>query len=323
MSYFVLIPDDLEPEGLEYLRSRSDFEVYAPGKMTREETLAHIGRADGMIVRSSTRVDAELLDHAPNLKVVVRAGVGVDNIDLAACTARKIVVMNAPDGNTVSTAELAFGLMLALARHIPQADASMRAGLWERKKFMGTELRGKTLGIIGLGRVGRALAERAQAFGMTEIAYDPFVPERLAKHLGLPLVPRVEELYARADFISLHALITPETEGMINAEAIAKMKPGVRIINAARGKLVNSADLAEALRSGRVAGAAIDVYEVEPPPPDNPLLGLPNVIYTPHLGASTYEAQAAVGIQAAEELVHYLLEGKAENVRNKELLEEL
>ncbi|SRR5690554_1119299 len=322
MTFFALVPDDLEPEGLEYLRSRPEFEVYAPGKMTREETLAQVPRAHGMIVRSGTQVDAELLSQAPNLKVVVRAGVGVDNIDLSACTLRSVVVMNAPDGNTISTAELAFGLMLALARHIPKADASMRAGRWDRKLFMGMELRGKTLGIIGLGRVGRALAERAQAFGMTELAYDPFVPERLAKHLGLPLVPQVDELYAKADVISLHALVTPETEGMINAASIEKMKPGVLIINAARGKLVNSADLAAALRSGHVRGAAIDVYDLEPPVPDNPLLGLDNVIYTPHLGASTYEAQAAVGIQAAQQLVQYLLEGKADNVRNKDLFDE-
>ena len=322
MTFLVVVPDDLETEGLDYLRSRTEIEVHAPGKMTREDTLAHVSRANGLIVHSGTQVDRELLDHAPNLKAVVRAGVGVDNIDLDACTERGVVVMNAPDGNTVSTAEMAFGLILALARHIPKADASLRAGRWDRKLFMGTELRGKTLGIIGLGRVGRALAERAQAFGMTELAYDPFVPERLAKHLGLPLVPTVDELYANADIISLHALLTPETIGMINAASIAKMKDGVMIVNAARGKLINSADLAAALRSGKVRGAAIDVYDVEPPAPDNPLLGLDNVIYTPHLGASTYEAQAAVGIQAAHEMVQYLLDGKAENVRNKNLFDQ-
>lgn len=319
MAYFVLVPDDLEREGLALLRDQPGLEVFAPGKMTRDDTLAQVPRADGLIVRSGTQVDADLLAHAPELKVVVRAGVGVDNIDLDACTARGIVVMNAPDGNTVSTAELAFGLILALARHIPRADASMRAGRWDRKQFMGMELHGKTLGIIGMGRVGRALAERARAFGMAVVAFDPFVPERAARHLGL--VSQVDDVYAKADILSLHALVVPETQGMINAAAIEKMKPGVLIVNTARGKLINGADLATALRSGQVGGAAIDVYDVEPPPPDHPLAGLDNVILIPHLGASTSEAQAAVGIQAAEQVINYLIDGKTENVRNRAVLD--
>lgn len=320
MTYFILVPDNLNDEGLDVLKQVSEFDVHAPGKMSREETLAQVPQAHGMIVRSGTQVDAELLALAENLKVVVRAGVGVDNIDLDACTARGIVVMNAPDGNTVSTAELAFGLMLALARHIPQADASMRAGNWARKDFLGTELHGKKLGIIGLGRVGRALAERAKAFGMVELAYDPFVPERLARHLGLPLVPELDDLLAESDIISLHAIITPDTLEIINRDTIGKMKDGVMIVNAARGKLINAADLAAALKSGKVAGAALDVYDTEPPSADNPLLGLDNVVYTPHLGASTAEAQAAVGVQAAEELIGYLLKNEVENVRNKDVL---
>lgn len=320
MAYFVLVPDDLEREGLALLRDQPGLEVFAPGKMTRDDTLAQVPRADGLIVRSGTQVDADLLAHAPELKVVVRAGVGVDNIDLDACTARGIVVMNAPDGNTVSTAELAFGLILALARHIPRADASMRAGRWDRKQFMGMELHGKTLGIIGMGRVGRALAERARAFGMAVVAFDPFVPERAARHLGL--VSQVDDVYAKADILSLHALVVPETQGMINAAAIEKMKPGVLIVNTARGKLINGADLATALRSGQVGGAAIDVYDVEPPPPDHPLAGLDNVILIPHLGASTSEAQAAVGIQAAEQVINYLIDGKTENVRNRAVLDQ-
>lgn len=319
MAYFVLVPDDLEREGLALLRDQPGLEVFAPGKMTRDDTLAQVPRADGLIVRSGTQVDADLLAHAPELKVVVRAGVGVDNIDLDACTARGIVVMNAPDGNTVSTAELAFGLILALARHIPRADASMRAGRWDRKQFMGMELHGKTLGIIGMGRVGRALAERARAFGMAVVAFDPFVPERAARHLGL--VSQVDDVYAKADILSLHALVVPETQGMINAAAIEKMKPGVLIVNTARGKLINGADLAAALRSGQVGGAAIDVYDVEPPPPDHPLAGLDNVILIPHLGASTSEAQAAVGIQAADQVINYLIDGKTENVRNRAVLD--
>ncbi len=323
MTYVVLVPDSLEDKGLEVLRNTENLEVNAPGKMNREQTLAAVPSAHALIVRSDTKVDQELLAQAPLLRFVVRAGVGVDNIDLDECTRRRVVVMNAPDGNTISTAELTFALILALARHIPAADASMRVGKWDRKKFMGTQLAGKTLGIIGFGRVGRAVAERAQAFGMTEVAYDPFVPERVARHLGLSIVPRLDDLFAEADIITLHALVTDDTRGLINAENIAKMKDGVRIVNAARGKLINAADLAEALKSGKVAGAAIDVYDVEPPGPDNPLLGLPNVIYTPHLGASTTEAQEAVAEQAAQQIVNALLHDRFDNVRNRAVFDTL
>lgn len=323
MSYFVLVPDNLEQSGLDLLRATDGLEVHAPGKMTREQTIEMLPQAHAMIVRSDTKADAELLAHAKNLKVIVRAGVGVDNIDLNQCTEQGIVVMNAPDGNTISTAEHTFGMMLALARHIPQADASMRGGKWDRKNFMGTQLSGKALGIIGFGRVGRALSERATAFGMTEVAYDPFVPENVARHLGLSIVPRLEDVFSQADVISLHCLVTNETRGMINAANIAKMKDGVMIVNVARGQLINNADLAEALKSGKVAGAAIDVYDVEPPSPDNPLLGLPNVIYTPHLGASTCEAQEAVGTQAAEEVINALFKDRFDNVRNKAIFEKL
>ncbi len=320
MTYFILVPDNLEEMGLAQLRSIPEFTVHAPGKLTRQQTLELIPQAHAMIVRSDTKADAELLAKADNLKVIVRAGVGVDNIDLKECTRRGIVVMNAPDGNTISTAEHTFALLLALARHIPQADASVRAGRWERKKFVGVQLHGKTLGIVGFGRVGRALADRAKAFGMREIAYDPFVPERIARHLGLAC-PTLDALLEQADVISLHAVVTDDTRGMINRETIAKMKDGVLIVNTARGALINSADLAEALRSGKVAGAALDVYEVEPPPPDHPLIGLDNVIHTPHLGASTYEAQVQVGVEAAEAVRKALLEGRYDNVRNREVLD--
>jgi D-3-phosphoglycerate dehydrogenase len=323
MSYFILVPDNLNEAGLDILNGVQDFEVYAPGKMNRADTLAQVPNAHAMVVRSGTTVDADLLEKADKLKIVVRAGVGVDNVDLDACTARGIVVMNTPDANTISTAELALGLMLALARHIPQADRSLREGQWERKNFVGTELNGKTLGIIGFGRVGRALAQRAKCCGLREIAYDPFVPEDVARHLGLSLVPRLDELLEAADIISLHAVVTDDTRELINAEAIAKMKDGVMIINAARGALVNSADLAAALKSGKVAGAAIDVYDVEPPAPDNPLLGLPNVIHTPHLGASTNEAQDIVGTQAAEVVVNALIKKRFDNVRNRAVLDRL
>jgi D-3-phosphoglycerate dehydrogenase len=323
MSYFILVPDNLNQAGLDILHAVKEFEVYAPGKMTREDTMAQVPNAHAMVIRSGTTVDAEMLEKAANLKIVVRAGVGVDNVDLKVCTDRSIVVMNTPDANTVSTAELALGLMLALARHIPQADQSLRLGQWERKRFTGTELYGKTLGIIGFGRVGRALAQRAKCLGLTEIAYDPFVPEDVAQHLGLSLVSRLDELLEVADIISLHAVVTDDTRALINAENIAKMKDGVMIINAARGALVNSADLAAALKSGKVSGAAIDVYDVEPPAPDNPLLGLPNVICTPHLGASTNEAQDIVGTHAAEVVVNALIKKRYDNVRNRAVLEKL
>lgn len=323
MTFHVVIPDNLNQAGLDLLNAEDGLEVFAPGKMSREETLAAVPDADALIVRSGTTVDQELLDAALRLKVVVRAGVGVDNIDLDACTARGIVVMNTPGGNTISTAEHTFALMLALLRNIPQADASMRAGKWERKALTGNEVNGKTLGIIGFGRVGRALAQRASAFGMVEVAYDPFVPDHLARHLGLSLVPRLNDLLEVADIISLHALVTDETRGVINKDTIAQMKDGVYIINAARGALINNADLAEALKSGKVAGAALDVYDQEPPPADNPLLNLPNVVYTPHLGASTYEAQDAVGVEAAEKVIDALLKEKFDNVRNRDVFEKL
>lgn len=322
MSFRVVIPDDLNPEALAVLRAKNGLDIHAPGKMTRAQTLAAIFNADALIIRSGTTVDRDLLAAAPRLKVVARAGVGVDNVDLDACTEHGTVVMNTPGGNTIATAELALGLLLALLRHIPQADASMRAGRWDRNAFVGTELTGKTVGIIGFGRVGRAFSQRVQGFDVTEVAYDPFVPEHVARHLGLSLVS-LDELLACADIISLHAHVTDETRGLINKETIAKMKDGVYIINAARGVLVNAADLADALKSGKVAGAAIDVYDLEPPLPDNPLLNLPNVIYTPHLGASSHEAQIAVGVQAAELVIDALFNRTYDNVRNKEVLDKL
>lgn len=319
MSYQVLVPDMLNQAGLSALRAVAAFDVIAPGKMTREQTLAHIPEAHALIVRSDTRVDAALLQHADRLRVVVRAGVGVDNIDLDACTARGVVVMNTPDANTISTAEHTIALMLALARHIPQADRSLREGRWDRKSFVGTQLAGKTLGIIGLGRIGRAVAERATALDMTVIAFDPFAPEHLARRIAI--VSDLDQVLAEADILSLHAVVTDDTRRMINRETIARMKDGVLIINTARGALIHSDDLAEALRSGKVAGAALDVYDPEPPAPDHLLIGLTNVIHTPHLGASTHEAQTQVGVEAAEAVRKALLEGRYDNVRNREVLD--
>lgn len=313
----ILIPDNLDSAGLAVLAAAQEAGVsyHAPGKMSRDEVLAVIGEADAMIVRSGTKADAELLQHATKLKVIVRAGVGVDNIDLNAATERGVVVMNTPQANTVATAEQTLALMLALARHIPQAQASLLAGGWERSKFTGSELRNKTLGIVGFGRVGQAVAKRAQAFEMTVIAYDPYIPAEIAEKLGVSIVP-LETVFAQADYLSLHALVTAETKNLINAENIGKMKDGVRIINAARGKLIHEQDLADALKSGKVAGAALDVFVNEPPEADHPLLGLENVVVTPHLGASTNEAQEAVGTEAADKILAALLRGQYQDVVN-------
>ncbi len=317
--YHVLIPDAVDKAALAVFAPESDIVVTAPGNMSREETLAAIGEADALIIRSSTTADAELLQAAPRLRAIARAGVGVDNVDLAAATTRGIVVMNTPDGNTIATAEHAFGLMLALARHIPEGHTSLSGGRWERKTCMGVELRGKTLGIIGLGRIGRAIAKRALAFEMTVIAVDPYIPADVAADLEVQLVD-INTLYALSDFITLHSLITDETRGMINRDSIARMKPGVRLVNAARGALINEADLAEAIRSGHVAGAALDVFSSEPPPGDHPLIGLDGVVHTPHLAASTYDAQITVAIDAAKLIVDALLHNKYQNVVNPAVL---
>jgi D-3-phosphoglycerate dehydrogenase len=315
----ILIPDNLDKAGLALLSKAEGITVQAAAKMSREEVLAAIPDADALIIRSATKVDRAMMQAAPKLKLVGRAGVGVDNVDLAAATELGIVVMNAPDGNTVATAELALGLMLALARHIPAADASMKAGQWERKAYMGIELRGKTLGLIGFGRVGRAVAKRAAAFEMTIIAYDPFIPAEVATNMGVKLVT-LDELLATADFISLHAQPSPENHNLINAQTLAKMKKGVRIVNDSRGSLIDEAALAEAIKAGQVAGAALDVYQQEPPEANNPLIGLPGVIHTPHLGASTLEAQDEVAVQIAQQTLDALFKGEYRNVVNPDVL---
>lgn len=318
MSFHVLVPDSVNQSAIQILE-RAGLHVLAPGQMKREETLAAIAEADGLIIRSATRADAALINAAPRLKAIARAGVGVDNVDLEAATAGGIAVMNTPDGNTIATAEFAFGLMLALARHIPQAYDSMQAGKWDRKSYMGVELRGKTLGVVGFGRIGRAVAKRALAFDMRVIASDPYIPADIAEDMGVELVD-LDTLYAQADFITLHSVITDETREMINHDTLLKMKPGVRIINAARGALINEADLAEAIKSGQVAGAALDVYSEEPPPAGHPLIGLPGVIDTPHLAASTDEAQVAVAVEAANLIVDALINGQYKNVVNPVVL---
>ena len=321
MTYTVLVPDNVHPSALDVLNAASDLNIVAPGQMSRAELLTALPNADALIIRSASKIDAEALAAASKLKMIARAGVGVDNVDIPDATNRGIVIMNTPDGNTISTAEMTFGLMLALARQIPQAHATMLAGKWDRKSFSGVELRGKTLGVVGFGRIGRAVAKRALAFEMTVIAFDPYIPADVAADLGVELVD-LDTIYQRSDFISLHAVLTDETRDMINKDTIAKMKPGVRIIDAARGALLNEADLADALKSGKVAGAALDVYPTEPPPPDDPLIGLPNVVHTPHLAASTEDAQIVVAVDAAKLIVEALATGKYNNVVNPAVLKQ-
>jgi D-3-phosphoglycerate dehydrogenase len=317
--FHVLVPDSVHKSAVQILEAADGIKVTAPGQMKREETLAAIPDADALIIRSATKADAVLIDASTKLKAIARAGVGVDNVDLKAASAKGIAVMNTPDGNTVATAELAFSLMLSMARQIPQAHQSMVEGRWDRKTFMGIELRDKTLGIVGFGRIGRAIAKRARAFDMTVVAYDPYIPADIAQDLGVQLLS-LDDLYAKSDFITLHSLVNDETRGMINTGSIAKMKKGVRIVNAARGALINDVDLAEGIKSGQVAGAALDVYAEEPPPAGHPLVNLPGVIHTPHLGASTEEAQVAVAVEAAELIIAALTKGEFKNVVNADVL---
>ena len=270
--------------------------------------------ADALIVRSAVQADAALLSHAKKLRVVGRAGVGVDNIDLDAATRQGIAVMNTPGANAVAVAEQTLGMMLAMARHLCRADALMHAGKWEKKSLQGSELRGKTLGIAGLGRIGMEVARRARAFGMEIVGHDPFVSVAVAKEQGIRLVS-MEELYGAADYITLHVGLTPQTTGMINEAAFKKMKKGVRLVNCARGELVNEADLASALKDGRVTAAALDVFNEEPLK-NSPLQSLENVILTPHIGGSTHEAQEAVGVQIARQVREYLKNGVIQNAVN-------
>jgi D-3-phosphoglycerate dehydrogenase len=275
---------------------------------------AELESADALIVRSAVQADAALLSHAKKLRVIGRAGVGVDNIDLDAATRQGIAVMNTPGANAVAVAEQTLGMMLAMARHLCRADALMHAGQWEKKSLQGTELRGKTLGIAGLGRIGMEVARRARVFGMEIVGHDPFVSVAVAKEQGIRLMS-LDELYAAADYITLHVGLTPQTAGMINRGAMQKMKQGVRLVNCARGELVNEGDLAQALKSGQVGAAALDVFNEEPLK-NSPLQALENLILTPHIGGSTYEAQEAVGVQIAQQVREYLKHGVIQNAVN-------
>ncbi|MEL7433576.1 MAG: hydroxyacid dehydrogenase [Chloroflexota bacterium] len=316
----VLIPDNVHQKAIDLISKVEGLTVLAPGKLNQEELLAQVPDASALIIRSGVKITPDIYAAAPNLKAIARAGVGVDNIDLDAATEHGVVVMNTPGGNTISTAEHTFGLMLALARHIPQGHASLKAGRWDRKLYQGVELKGKTLGVLGFGRIGQALASRAQAFEMEVIAYDPFLADNVFADAYVERVD-VDTLYARSDFISLHVPATDETTGMINSDALTKMKDGVRIVNAARGALINDVDLASALESGKVAGAAVDVYAQEPPPADHPLIKFDNVIDTPHLAASTIDAQITVAVQAAEQIIAALQEGEYVHVVNPAVLD--
>ncbi len=311
----VLISDALSPAAVQIFKDRGVEVEFQPNLGKDKEKLAEmIGDFDGLAIRSATKVSGKVLDKARRLKVIGRAGIGVDNVDIAAATARGIIVMNTPFGNSITTAEHAISLMLALARQIPQADASTKAGKWEKNRFMGVEIFGKTLGVIGCGNIGSIVADRAIGLKMKVIAYDPYLSAERAVQLGVEKV-EFEDLLRRADFITLHTPLTEKTRNIIDAKALAAMKKGVRIVNCARGGLIDEAALAEALKSGHVAGAALDVF-LEEPATQNPLFGLPNVVCTPHLGASTTEAQENVALQIAEQMSDYLLRGAISNAVN-------
>lgn len=311
----VLVSDKLSETAVQIFRDRGIEVDFMPdlGK-DKDALLAAIPKYDGLAIRSNTKVTPKLLEAATNLKVIARAGIGVDNVDIPAASKKGVIVMNTPFGNSITTAEHAIALMMAVARQIPEANASTQAGKWEKSRFMGTEITAKTLGLIGAGNIGTIVANRALGLKMKVIAYDPFLSEEHAAKIGVEKV-ELNDLLARADFITLHVPLTDKTRGILNAEAIAKMKPGVRVINCARGGLVDEAALAEALKSGHVAGAAFDVFEVEPAT-ESPLFGIPNVVCTPHLGASTSEAQENVAVQVAEQMSDFLLSGAVSNALN-------
>lgn len=299
----VLVSDPVSEKGVALLQK--EYEVDVKTGLPPEELIRIIPEYDALVVRSETKVTKAVLDVAAHLKVIGRAGVGVDNIDVAEATKKGIIVLNAPEGNTVAATEHTMAMMLALARNVPQAHASLKDGKWLRSKMMGVEMRGKTLGILGLGRIGSGVAKRALAMEMNIVAYDPFIGAEQAEAMGIKLV-ELAEIFPVADFITLHLPKTPETKNLLNKESFAKMKPGVRIVNCARGGVINEKELAEAVEQGIVAGAAIDVFEKEPVDPENPLLKLDKIIVTPHLGASTAEAQVGVAVDVAEGIIAVL-----------------
>ena len=315
MASKVLLSDKLAPEGIEILSRTPGIEVDSRPGLDAAELISTIGGYEGLIIRSGTTVTRDVVAAADRLRVIGRAGIGVDNIDIDAASKRGIVVMNTPGGNNVTTAEHTISMMLSMARHIPQANASLRAGQWRRGDFLGTEVANKTLGIIGTGNIGSIVAALAKGLHMNIVAYDPYITEQAAARLGVELVD-LDQLYARADFISVHTPLTPDTRGLIAGEAFEKMKPGVRVLNCARGGIIDEQALLAALESGKVAGAAMDVFCDEPPGGDHPLVSHPRVVATPHLGASTGEAQLNVAIAVAEQVRDFLLDGTIRNALN-------
>ncbi|MDR6549431.1 phosphoglycerate dehydrogenase [Paenibacillus qinlingensis] len=310
----VLVSDPISDMGIQMLYDATDVEVVKQSGLSEDELIAIIGEYDALLVRSQTKVTEKIMTAGTKLKVIGRAGVGVDNIDLEAATKRGIIVINAPDGNTIATCELTFAMMMATARMIPQAYKKTVGGEWDRK-FIGVELRNKTLGILGMGRIGSEVAKRAKVFGMNVIGYDPFLTEERAEKMGVKL-GTVNEIAAQADFITVHTPLTPETRHLISRTQFELMKPGIRIINCARGGIIDELALVEAIDQGIVAGAAFDVFEVEPPAKDHPFLNNPKVIVTPHLGASTIEAQENVAIDVSEEVLHILRNEPFKNAVN-------
>jgi D-3-phosphoglycerate dehydrogenase len=308
----ILIAEPMAAAGIELFRAQEGWNVVVSSP---KEYAAHLSDCDALVVRSAVQVTTEVLKQAPKLRVVGRAGVGVDNVDLDAATTAGVLVMNTPGGNAISVAEHTLALMLSMARAIPQASASTKSGKWEKKKFLGHELRDKTLGIVGLGSIGREVAKRARSFDMRIVASDPYVTSQLAKDLGIELMA-LDDLYAQSDYLTIHVSLTPETEGMLNETAFAKMKPGIRVVNCARGELVNAGALEAAMQSGHVAGAALDVFAEEPTTAANPLFAIDSLIATPHIGGATEEAQEIVGVRIAEQMVEYLKNGVAINAVN-------
>lgn len=309
----ILIADDLPTSAIDLL-SKEGWTVDARSGRSAEQLTADIADADAIVVRSATKVTAALINAAPRLRAIARAGTGVDNVDVPAASARGIVVMNAPGASSISVAELTMGLLLSLARHMPGADAAMKQGKWEKKKFQGSELRGKTLGLVGLGRIGQEVARRAAAFEMRIIAFDPFLPPEVAADLDVTLVP-LDDLFAQAEYVSLHMPSTPQTRNLVNAQRLAKARKGLRLVNTARGDLVDEAALADAIESGQVAGAALDVF-IKEPTVDHRLQNLPQVVATPHIAASTVEAQELVGLETAMAVRDFLRDGVIRNAVN-------
>ncbi|MCB1316346.1 MAG: phosphoglycerate dehydrogenase, partial [Leptospiraceae bacterium] len=315
MKKTIIVSDKFDVEGVARLKAQENLEVLYDGGYKREDLIPLLANAHGLIIRSATKVDAELLSHAKQLQLVIRAGVGVDNIDILEASRRGIIVMNAPGGNTVSTAEQALALLFALARKTPQANQSMHAGKWEKSKFKGVELTGKTLGVVGLGRIGKEVVKRARGLRMRVLGFDPFIPAENLAHLEIEIKDK-DTILSEADFITVHTPLTDTTRDLVNLDNLSRLKDGVRLINCARGGIYNEEALAQGLESGKLGGVALDVFTNEPVPADFPLLKYENCIMTPHLGASTDDAEFAVAMESVDELIEYFESGVARNALN-------